>query len=373
MPISVSKFERLAGQMLDFYEEAEQTLLKKMAQALAKGTSNDRWASRKYAEVSKISNELRKVVNEMKAGRKILSDEFIETAWSDSSNAFVADAKKFTDALGITALSRSSPKVAAILSELDDTLDAADRVILRKCKDAYSDIIGRASARAASGVITRRQAVQEELDEFASRGISGFVDKNGRCWEMATYAEMATLTAIERATIEGYTETMKSHGYDLAIISSHVGACPLCTAWEDVIISISGDTPDYPTLNDAEAAGCFHPRCLHHISTYYDGISREGRNHPREVEEPSVAYSARQQQRSYERKIRKWKRRMAVATDVPTEREAYARVRYCQKKIRTLIKDYDVSDDKLVRKYWREGGRQNLSQAAKTLTNASQK
>lgn len=367
MPIAVSGFEHLAGEMLAVYEQAETTMLHKMAGHLGSDMSSDRWASRKYAEVSSVRKELQSVVGDLRSGRRSMSEGFVNTAWDASTGAFVAEASKFTEILGVPVLARNAPKVAAILSELDTKFDAADRVILRRCDDAYADIIGRVSAKVATGSITYRQAVKEELDAFADRGIAGFVDKNGHAWDMATYAEMATLTAIERATLEGYIDTMQSYGYDLAIISSHAGACPLCVAWEDVIVSVSGDNPDYPSLGDAEASGCFHPRCLHHISTYYEGITEGGRNRPREVEEPSSAYSSRQQQRMYERKIRQWKRRMAVATDPQSEREAYARVRMYQQKIRALISDYKGQNDSLPRKYWREGGRQYLSPDAKRL------
>lgn len=367
MPIAVSGFEHLAGEMLSLYEQTEESLLKRMARHLGRDTSSCHWASRKYSEAAAVNKELRSVIRDMKNSRQVMSSDFINTAWNSSSRAFVAEAKQFTDVLGITALSPNSPKAVAILSELDQLLNAADRVILRRCNDAYADIVGRASAKVAIGAISYREAVKEELDEFARKGISGFIDKNGHSWDMATYAEMATLTAIERATLEGYVDTMQAYGYDLAIISSHPGACPLCVAWEDVIISVSGHNHDYPSLDEAEGAGCFHPRCLHHLSTYYEGITHGGRNHPRPVEEPSIAYSSRQRQRLYERKIREWKRKMAVATDPQSEREAYARVRYYQQKVRDLIDDYNEPNDKLIRKYWREGGTQHLSPAAKKL------
>mgnify|MGYP000772367148 FL=1 len=172
-------------------------------------------------------------------------------------------------------------------------------MILRQANDAYADIVGRASARVATGTITVRDAVKDELKNFADRGISSFVDKAGRHWEMSTYAEMATLTAIERATVEGYTETMRSYGFDLAVISSHAGACPLCAAWEGVVVSVSGESHEYPSLEEAENDGVFHPRCLHHLSTYYEGISRDVRSAPRTVQEPSSGYSARMHQRQY--------------------------------------------------------------------------
>ena len=189
---------------------------------------------------------------------------------------------------------------------------------------------------------------------------------------MGTYAEMATLTAIERASREGYMDQAREFGYDLVMISDHYGACPICEAWQGVVVSIDGKTPGYLTLADAEAAGVFHPRCMHDYSVYYEGISKEGKQRPEPVKEPNAGYTARSQQRYYERQQRQWKRRMAVATTPQEERDAFTRVRMYQQKIRDLCDSYNAvtpqSVDYLPRKYWREGGRApKLSNAASKL------
>lgn len=370
MPIAIAKYDRLAGDVLALYEQAEQRMLQRIADRLAKGQQVSSWAQQKYAEVVDVNNELREIVKRLKTDRNKLTDGFVTMAYDQASGACTSDAKKYTDLANLAKISTSTRKTIAILADAQNVMDTADRMILRKANDAYADIVAKSSALAATGTITIREAVQRELDAFADKGITSFVDKNGRSWEMATYAEMATLTAIERATLSGYVDTMESYGFDLAIISSHIGACPLCQSWHDVVISVSGRNPDYPSLSDAEAGGCFHPRCLHYFTTYYDGISRPGKNAPTPVKEPSTGYSARQHQRQFERKIRQWKRRMAVATDPQTERVAYARVRLYQQRLRDLRGEYNDNNDEhdtLPRKYWREGGAVRLSAEAKKL------
>ena len=365
MAIAVSEYERLAGQMLTLYEQAEAEMLGRVARRLAKGVTQAGWTEKKYSQVQATRRELSTLVDDLSSKRKVLATEFINTAYNGS-------AQEFAKWAGVSQLSQNFAKAASILSELNNTLDAADRTILRQANDAYANIVGRVSAKVATGTITVRQAVKEEVEQFANKGITSFVDKAGRCWEMSTYAEMATLTAIEKATVQGYTETMRSYGFDLAYISTHVGACPLCAAWEGVVVSVSGESKEYPSLDDAIADGVFHPRCLHHLATYYEGISHvQARSQPREVEAPSKAFSVRAKQRGLERSVRQWKRRMAAATDAEEERKAYAYVRAYQAKIRELREEYNSttpeSYDWLPRKYWREGGRVKLSEQAKQL------
>ena len=136
MPIAVSGFESLVNDLLMVYEEAEEKMLGRMASRLSKGLSSDRWVERKYSEAQAVSKELRRTIRSLGTKRSVLASKAVRSAWSESSNAFVAEASKFTDILGITALSPNSPKVLSILSELNGLLEVEDRVILRKCNDA---------------------------------------------------------------------------------------------------------------------------------------------------------------------------------------------------------------------------------------------
>lgn len=368
MPVTVSQYDHLASEILTLYEEAENIMINRIAKSMQKGLTSSSWAIQKYSEVHNVRKSMQATVEKLTRERSAITDAYIRKSYGDASMSFVRETKKVASDFGIAGLSPNSRKALAIIADLNNTLNVADRLIVRKAVDAYSDIVARSSALVASGTITLREAVQRELNAFAEKGISSFVDKNGRSWEMSTYAEMATLTAIERASLYGYVDTMQEYGYDLAIISSHGGACPLCVAWEDVIISVSGHNTDYPSLDDAMADGVFHPRCLHHISTYYEGVTRHGRSHPREVEQSSPGYSARQHQRQYERKVRQWKRRMSAALTPEEEREAYAHVRRFQAKLRRLRTTYNAtSSETLPRKYWREGGLVKLSPEAKRL------
>ncbi len=169
---------------------------------------------------------------------------------------------------------------------------------------------------------------------------------------------MAVLTAIERATISGYVDTMQSYGFDLAVIDGHVGSCPICQAWEGVIISVSGHNPDYPSLGDAESAGCFHPRCLHGITTYYEGISNEPaggfRDQPREIKPASPQYTARSMQRYMERMIRKYKDRAIVAQTPQQKAQALGKVREWEEALDELI-EKQPKGNYLYRHHSREG------------------
>ena len=362
MPIATEQYEALAAKVLKVYEEAEQHMINAVSEKVKKGLTQPGWEERKLAEIQSVTKENRAYMARITAQRRRIQEESILEAYTGAAQAFISDARKFTETVGIAGLTPNAVKVVNILSELDSKMAEADRLILRKANDAYAEIVGESSALVATGTYTLDEAVQRETEQFAKRSISGFVDRAGRTWDIASYAEMATLTAIERATRQGYFDSMREFGYDLAQISDHYGACPICEAWQGVVISISGDTPGYLTLSDAEAAGVFHPRCMHDLGVYYPGISRGARIEPREVQPPSRAYAFRQEQRYYERQSRKWMR-VANDTALPEARRRIA-VKHAQSfqdKIEDLRETYNSSTprrtDYLPRKRNREGGR----------------
>lgn len=368
MAITSGQYAEIAEHLFKVYIEAEEYMLGMIKSRLAREITAPKWAESKYAEMQQMRQALESALAVLQEARDTTLSEAITNAYMEASEQCTTDAQKLLGVLKADHIARNADKVINILNDLSNTLHAEDRQILRQANDKYADIIGTVSASVATGTITAKQALQIALDDFADEGIYGFEDRAGRHWEMSTYAEMAILTAIERATREGYVDTMQSYGFDLAIISSHSGACPLCEAWQGVVISVSGSNRGYPSLADAESAGCFHPRCLHTIDTYFAGVTSNARDAPRAVQAPNEEYTLRQQQRAAERRVRQWKRRMAAAIDPQTERYAYARVRDWQQRIRQIRQKAEKElNTWLPRKYDREGGRVTLSEAARKL------
>lgn len=358
MPVSIHAHDEMAQDVMQIYEEAELDVLRAVARQLEKGvTDPSTWAIRKSMELRGINDRLTKIVANLSRNRKRITNELVKKAYQDASGRWVVEAREYLDVMGAEPI-KNMNKVALIVDDLNRTMDAADRTILRQCNDVYADIVGHVTAKAATGAITYKEAVRQELEDFANRGVTSFVDRAGRRWEMSSYAEMATLTGIEKATLQGYVDTMREYGYDLAVISSHAGACPICTAWEDVVVSVSGEDRHYPSLAEAQGAGVFHPRCMHDLNTYYPGISHtQALKRPAKVEKPSAEYTERSQLRNCERNIRKWKRRMAVASDRASEQFAWSNVRKWQGEARNIVK---TNKHGILRQYGREGGRQKL-------------
>lgn len=345
-PLSENEAEEIAEGLKIVYSSAREDMLKSVSHRLGSGITQYGWAEKKANEVLQAHEELRRTMDRAASKRESMLSGVMDRAYASGNQKFRAD---MLSILGQTAhTSPNSIKTGYILADLNRNLNAAERRILRQFDDRYADTIGAVSSKMATGVTTARQAVGEALTEFADEGIAGFVDRGGHHWTLENYSEMAVLTAIERSTIAGYVDTMEEYGYDLAIIDGHAGACPICEAWEGVIVSVSGNNPDYPSLDEAESAGCFHPRCLHGITTYYPDISRAPaggfRDEPREIEGEAPEYTARSKQRYMERMIRKYKDRAIVAQTPQQKLMARNKVKQWEDALDDLIKSQPSSD-----------------------------
>ena len=239
-----------------------------------------------------------------------------------------------------TTLARVDSEAAtrALARALAGRLAETDLHVLRAVNDIYRQAVGRATMQALAGDLTRRQAAQAALDALAGHGVTGFVDRAGRRWNLASYTEMATRTAIHNAERQGVMDGVRAAGRDLVTVSGSPGSCPLCTPWEGEVLSLGGLTPGYLTLADAERDGLFHPSCRHTLAPYVEGLTRTDDTQAGDPDR----YAAEQQQRHLERGVRYWKTREAVAMDEVSAAKARRKVREWQGRLRGHVAEHDL-------------------------------
>ncbi|MEG1501987.1 MAG: phage minor capsid protein [Synergistaceae bacterium] len=66
------------------------------------------------------------------------------------------------------------------------------------------------------------------------------------------------------------TNEYLAHGEDLVIVTSHTTTCKKCSPWGGKILSLTGETKGYPTMEEAKASGLFHPNCRHTYSLWLE-------------------------------------------------------------------------------------------------------
>lgn len=365
MPVSPALAEDLAASVRELYEDAEYALLGHLARALAEDIDSPRWAELKLAAVGNLREAVERVAEALQQDADGAVAEALIEAYGRGRQAAVAE----LGALDIgreLAARRALPNAASVdrlaASYANDTRPLYVR-ITRAVLDTYRSVVARVSASPLLGGLTRRQASQRALDEFARRGVTGFVDRSGRAWELASYAEMAVRSVTARAAIEGHIDALAEINVGLVIVSDAPLECPLCRPWEGEILTLGSEAGPQtiraehtiqpsslfaPTrtvavhvagsLLEARAAGLFHPNCRHSLSAYLPGVTTRPPHHAT----PGTTYEDTQRQRKIERHIRQWKRRAAASVDEASRTRANAKVRDWQKAMREHVAAHDA-------------------------------
>lgn len=103
---------------------------------------------------------------------------------------------------------------------------------------------------------------EEGLVQFR-RGRPRVQVPSGKFWDVEAYSLMLGRTVVADTRRVAFRERYLSNGIDLVVVVANGTRHPTCAAWEGVTLSLTRNTPGFPTVNDARAAGLFHPQCRH--------------------------------------------------------------------------------------------------------------
>ncbi len=337
----------LAGSIRRIYAESEIRLFEIIARRLARGIDSPGWAGAKASEILALRRDLERQIVELAMTGASTAADAVTGAYEAGEVAALTDLREAVRVSG--AFGGGNPaSIRALAAETVRAVSSTHVRILREATDIYRAVVSDATGTVLTGSATRRDAAQQVLNRFATQGITGFVDTAGRSWEAASYAEMAVRTSTMRAGVQGFADTLIANDSDLVIVSTSPRSCPRCGPWEGRVLSLSGRTPNYPTLDEAIGAGLHHPNCRHREHLYQPGVTRAAPRRPPEAERRAL-YEEEQRQRAIERQIRTWKRREAAALDEGAARAARVKVRAWQSAQREHLAGSD-----LPRRYDRE-------------------
>ena len=124
----------------------------------------------------------------------------------------------------------------------------------------------KTNSERAIRTLTNNLANAKQLaKELKEQKITYFYDRAGRAWDIEKYINMKTMTETITAERLAFFTRAIQYGVDLVrIVHLNIHpTCELCAPFENKILSIRGDTPNYMTIQEAEMQGLFHPRCDH--------------------------------------------------------------------------------------------------------------
>lgn len=346
--------EQLARDLLAVFTAAEARLLGDIARRARAGQDIPEWATAKAAAVREVRLAAERMLTQLRAEAGPAAAESVLAAWQAGGGAALAQLADLgaLDDEQLLALREVIPGMdaaALLATDLTSRLDALHLRVLRWAQDAYQVAVAAAAPSQLLGTGTTRTAQRAAWDRLAADGVTGFVDRSGRGWNLASYVEMATRTATARAWNDGHLARLDSLGVDLVTVSRTTDGCALCSVWEGLILARTGpagtrtvenELTGEPmrvevaaTVDDARAAGLMHPNCRHTWLPYVPGVTRP----PEPVKHDQGAEDDREHLRALERKVRMEKRKEAAALTPAEAAQARRRVRDLQAEIREHV------------------------------------
>ena len=250
------------NRLVKFYEQAEKEILDRIIRALLKGN--------KMEYLYEMQRNIEIILQQLRAGNRTWCEQAIPRVYSEglkNADAMLKDIGAKVSA-GFGAIHQQAAQVLA--ENAYQRFEDVAQVIGRQVNDIYRELALENVRGTVVGYDTWKQTAKRYREQLAERGVTGFKDRSGKMWNMRTYTEMHARTVCMQAHLEGTANRLVEQGHDLVKVSSHLGSCELCQPWQGKILSITGKTKGYPTLEEAKAAGLFHPNCRHAYGLYID-------------------------------------------------------------------------------------------------------
>nr|DAX85275.1 MAG TPA: minor capsid protein [Caudoviricetes sp.] len=399
MQVTREQYDELSAPLVRVLLDMEDDILREIAAQLSRDgdiSDTSKWRIRQLARAGRFDKRAAAIIagySEVEDGQAM---DAVLTA-AETEIGYLDNAVQAANAAGLSEYFSDIPAEESALGaakafqrQAASGLNLVNTVMGYKAKSAYVnavnaiyrdtsegrqgalDIMGKGAAKAVSGQMSLQEATRKTIRELAQKGIPAFVDKRGREWSPEAYVMMDMRSTLGNTARAAQDARCGQYGINLIEVSSHMGARPLCAAYQGRIFSRDGSkgvTTDgaggkiyYTPLSETsygQPAGLFGINCGHVQYPFVPGINFQ-RYFPYPKEENDRRYMQFQQQRAMERGIRAAKRECMMLQEVGdteglqkaslrlrTQKEKYSA--YCketglrQHNDRTQVYGYDRS------------------------------
>lgn len=267
LPVAVN--EASIDTLTKFYKKAYRDVVDEMVKAKGFGVYYRR----------QVLKDIRSILVEFGVDVNEFIENEIEMYYRDGAKTAVKQLKQYGATPNVQSGFQRAHKQA--INELVNETQVAFKTSLDGVYRSASQIISKTTRdyltmRLAEGTVSGKtidQLKKVMIADLRQEGLASLIDKGGRAWSLDTYTEMLIRTKAVEARNRGLANRMVENDEDLVVVSSHGTDHKECAIWEGEILSITGNTPGYATLEDARSSGLFHPNCKHAINVFVPGLS----------------------------------------------------------------------------------------------------
>ncbi|MBM4762715.1 phage minor capsid protein [Bacillus sp. B15-48] len=345
----------------DIYQALENEIFQMVAKRLKTSKTADKdyvlqWQVEKMQELRMFNQETVKALSKTtglaeKEIRKAIEDVGYKTIASvDTELKYAFEPLKMPnqiDAILGSYVQQTFREIDNFVNQTLITTNYGEGTITRM----YRKIVEETTGRVLAGTTTINKAVAETVIKWANKGIeTAFVDRAGHVWSLERYADTVIRSTVNRTYNELRLSRMDEYGVDLVLVNSYPDARESCSKIQGRVASMKRTAENdskYPSIYEfgyGEPDGIRGINCRHILYPYVEGLNE---NNQAQYDSDKAYERGKlvQEQRHYERQIRKAKRSLMLAEEIGDEDtiQKYKKlVRGRQAKIREFIEGHNL-------------------------------
>jgi hypothetical protein len=361
-------YELISKPIIELYNEIEQELLVNIAKRFK---ANDdiggtlEWQLKKLHDLGALNGENVRTIAKYSGRSEKVIREAIETAGLDN-----IDTSTLNEAYNEEIIAKNPKNIyksTAILNVINESfkdVKTAFKLIqtkaLESSKQEYMSVLNTAYLEVSSGIYDYGTSIRKSLAKMADRGIIGatYERSDGTIvnYSIEGAVRRDILTAVNQTANKVSMKTVDELDAEYIEVSAHLGARPSHAEWQGKVYKVHGHDDKYDNLVEKTGYGTVEGlggvNCRHHMYPFFPGISERIKNSIDPKENDRI-YELTRQQRSIERDIRKYKKRLAVAEasgDDDMAKDAKIGIKEKQLELRKFL----ATNSELKRDYLRE-------------------
>lgn len=330
-------FNNKADVMISLYQQLEDYIMQDIAHRLLKSQGISGTADRMAWKLQQmglhqemIMSKLKRLTNLTEKELKELLKDAVLTSYNDDLDTL--------NTLGIEVTAPLENKAvmdimnAEYIKSLGE-LNNLTRTTMNKSQADLIRLLDEVEFRTANGVQSYTSAVCDVLDNYAGRGIM-VQYPTGTELTLETATRLCVVTSMNQTSAQVTNQYIVEGGLEYVLVSAHLGARPqgkgpYCAGhenWQGKIYKINGSEDGYPNLAEMTGynidstgigtvinpLGLHGYNCRHSHKPWDKSLRNPYENNPIDTEENRKVYQTNQQQRKYERDIRKTKRELLM-------------------------------------------------------------
>lgn len=316
--------ESLPDAVVELIQEMEDAILSKIAIRITKygWTDQSQWEADRLEAMGVIRSDITRILSQYTG----MTEDAIREIVTDAGRETVRQDQRLYEAAGVwsdKAIDRDAMNqiITAGLTRTQRTFRNLTGTLAKETAKAFTRAMDSAWLAAATGTIDPKTAGRRAIKELCAKGIQVVSYPSGHTDHVEVAVRRALVTGVNQGAMAVQDELMGELDCDLVETTAHAGARPEHALWQGKVFSRFGRTPGYATLAAGTGFGTgaglggwncrhsYHPFFPGYESAYSDDILKEYQRKTCTYNGKALTdYEASQQQRYFERGIRRWKR-----------------------------------------------------------------